>query len=414
MALIDGKAEVAFCRFDGLSGTFEPVPVGTLQALASQMRGGGEDGGTARMMADREGRSWRSRIAPLLLRLTKRTPSARPHLLRAASHARRAMSELGHSMSAARSEAARHGTKPFRCASAGWGPSTLYCSLGMDWLYNDLTYLAARRAGRGFRVALMVHDLLPEVKPQYSGKKMSWHFEQMLLTADVVVVNSDATAADLGVFARACGVGSPAVVKLPMASALRDLVPVRPVVEGVELVEGGFVLCVGTVTIRKNHQLLFDVWERLLVDRGREAVPMLVVVGTRGWLSEETMSRLGRTPEFRGVVVHLADASDECVAWLYEQCAFTVYPSLYEGWGLPVSESLDFGKVCLTTDRSSLPEAGEGLVELLDGVDRGVWADRVWEFWVDVGRRREGEELIRERHRRVTASDAANTILQLR
>jgi glycosyltransferase involved in cell wall biosynthesis len=43
---------------------------------------------------------------------------------------------------------------------------------------------------------------------------------------------------------------------------------------------------------------------------------------------------------------------------LFRNCRFTVYPSTYEGWGMPVTESLAYGKVCITSNTSSLPEAG--------------------------------------------------------
>lgn len=139
----------------------------------------------------------------------------------------------------------------------------------------------------------------------------------------------------------------------------------------------------------------------------------MVVAGARGWLSEETMSRLLRTPVFAGVVHHVADASDREIAWLYENCAFTVYPSLYEGWGLPVSESHDFGKVCVTSDRSSLPEAGEGVALLLDPHDRGSWVEQVLRLWEDVEHRVAREGLVRAGHRRVTAQETADTIAHL-
>jgi glycosyltransferase involved in cell wall biosynthesis len=58
--------------------------------------------------------------------------------------------------------------------------------------------------------------------------------------------------------------------------------------------------------------------------------------------------------------------SDTEIAALYQGCLFTLYPSLYEGWGLPITESLAFGKPCLIADRTSLPEAGGSLVRQFD------------------------------------------------
>jgi glycosyltransferase involved in cell wall biosynthesis len=51
---------------------------------------------------------------------------------------------------------------------------------------------------------------------------------------------------------------------------------------------------------------------------------------------------------------------------LYQGCLFTLFPSFYEGWGLPVTESLTLGKPCLIADRTSLPEAGAGFCRSFD------------------------------------------------
>ena len=280
----------------------------------------------------------------------------------------------------------------------------------MDWLHNDLDFIAERKSAMGFRVALMVHDLLPHVAPQFSGVDLNSYFLGVLDVADIAIVNSDATCCDLQVFAKENSRSMPEVCKLPMGSILVDMTGDRPtsLAPGIE---GDYVLCVGTITLRKNHHLLFDVWERLIAGADLDDVPTLVVAGAQGWLSDETMSRLTRTPSFTGVVLHISDATDENIAWLYEHCAFTVYPSFYEGWGLPVSESHDFGRVCLTTDRSSLPEAAEGLAELLDPYDRGLWHDRILHYSNNRDARAAQEHNIRQGHIRVTARDSANAIL---
>src|SRR5262249_5576839 len=139
----------------------------------------------------------------------------------------------------------------------------------------------------------------------------------------------------------------------------------------------------------------------------------LVVAGQRGWLSDETLARLLLTPELRDAVRFVEGPTDAELAWLYRNCAFTVYPARYEGWGLPVSESLDFGKLCLSSDTSSLPEAGHGLTDLLDPVDRAAWHDRIVHYWdaPDVVAAR--ERAIAADHVRVTAGDTALAVLAM-
>jgi glycosyltransferase involved in cell wall biosynthesis len=61
--------------------------------------------------------------------------------------------------------------------------------------------------------------------------------------------------------------------------------------------------------------------------------------------------------------------SDAQLDWLYTHCMFTVYPSVYEGWGLPVAESLAYGKLCISSNTSSMPEIAGDLIEYFSPYD---------------------------------------------
>jgi hypothetical protein len=121
---------------------------------------------------------------------------------------------------------------------------------------------------------------------------------------------------------------------------------------------GGFVLFVSTIESRKNHIGAFNAWQSLILKHGAHAVPKLVCVGNAGWLNDAVHAKLAASAELRRQVVMLSHISDEDLASLYRNCLFTLYPSHYEGWGLPVTESLSHGKASLISDASSLPEAG--------------------------------------------------------
>ena len=119
-----------------------------------------------------------------------------------------------------------------------------------------------------------------------------------------------------------------------------------------------FVLFVATIEGRKNHQLMLDIWRRMVVDG--DDPPSLVCVGRVGWRTQTFLAELVETNYLDGKIVLLEEISDEHLKLLYSRCLFTVCPSLYEGWGLPVGESLAAGKICVCSDRASLPEvAGE-------------------------------------------------------
>lgn len=73
----------------------------------------------------------------------------------------------------------------------------------------------------------------------------------------------------------------------------------------------------------------------------------------------------------------LSGISDAQLADLYKNCLFTVYPALYEGWGLPVSESLGYGKICITSRSSSMVEIAPHLTPFANPLNPEEWAEQI-------------------------------------
>jgi len=119
-----------------------------------------------------------------------------------------------------------------------------------------------------------------------------------------------------------------------------------------------FVLFCATMESRKDHHLVFSAWLNLLRRHGPERIPRLVCAGRLGWHAQAALDLLAQSPLLRRHVVLTGEVSDDALAALYDACAFTVYNSHYEGWGLPVTESLAYGKVPVVPRHSSLIEAG--------------------------------------------------------
>jgi glycosyltransferase involved in cell wall biosynthesis len=129
-----------------------------------------------------------------------------------------------------------------------------------------------------------------------------------------------------------------------------------------------FVLCVGTLEVRKNHQLLYHLWHRL-VELSGDRVPPLVLAGRPNWGTAELLGQIAADPVVRGRLILLATPTDAELLWLYRHCLFTLFPSYYEGWGLPVAESLAHGKYCICSRAASLPEIAGELIDYHDPFD---------------------------------------------
>ena len=99
----------------------------------------------------------------------------------------------------------------------------------------------------------------------------------------------------------------------------------------------------------------------------------LVLAGGKGWLMDDFATELDGLGIARQVVL-TGYVSDEELAWLYRNCYANLYPSLFEGFGLPVLEGMQFGAPTIVSNTSSLPEVAGDAAILLDPLDIEAWA----------------------------------------
>lgn len=133
---------------------------------------------------------------------------------------------------------------------------------------------------------------------------------------------------------------------------------------GKDLPAPGFVLAVGTLEPRKNLPRLVAAY-RTLPTELQEHHP-LVVVGALGWETGETLEALHSLGDRCTMLGYVSDAE---LAELYARCGAFAYPSLGEGFGLPVLEAMAVGAAVVTSDLSSLPEVGGDAVLYADPHD---------------------------------------------
>jgi glycosyltransferase involved in cell wall biosynthesis len=149
--------------------------------------------------------------------------------------------------------------------------------------------------------------------------------------------------------------------------------------------KSSYILYVGTLEPRKNLVRLVEAYAMTL-ERHGDKTPLLVLAGAKGWLYEEifrTVERLGlqRRVVFTGFV------DDEDLPALFNGALFFVYPSLYEGFGIPVLEAMACGVPVITSNTSSLPEVvGEAGV-LVDPTDASALAVALMALLSDPERR---------------------------
>jgi glycosyltransferase involved in cell wall biosynthesis len=96
----------------------------------------------------------------------------------------------------------------------------------------------------------------------------------------------------------------------------------------------------------------------------------------------DLMRDLRRDPRVAGTLAVFTDADDATLATLYRNAAFCLYPSCYEGYGLPVVEALRHGKAVLASNGGAVPEVVDGFSPCLDPTDDEAWR-RMLQTWIE-------------------------------
>lgn len=247
-----------------------------------------------------------------------------------------------------------------------FGSAALLVNLGSSWA--SVGYMAAvtvLKRDRGLIYIPFIHDLIPVNLPETCAPGLPASFrtwlDDALEQSAAFLVSSKTVAIDLQRYA-----GTRSITILPPLR-LNGPFPVpgqraRPTLRP-------YVLMVATLEHRKNHLLVFEAWSRLLAERGLTGTPLLLCVGRDGPGAEKIREALRLRPQLATCITLAGTLSDEQLASSYAGSLFVICPSLYEGWGLPVTEGLSFGKLILAAHAGALPEVGGTLVSYFDPHD---------------------------------------------
>ncbi|MBI5955550.1 MAG: glycosyltransferase family 4 protein [Chloroflexi bacterium] len=152
---------------------------------------------------------------------------------------------------------------------------------------------------------------------------------------------------------------------------------------------GDFILFVGTIEPRKNLSNLVRAYAYLIKEKARDqALPKLIIAGKRGWLFEEVFS-LVEEWDLGYAIRFIGSVPAEDLPYLYNAARLFVYPSLYEGFGLPLLEAMSCGTPAVASDRSSLPEIAGDAALLVPPEDPEKMAQAIWQALTDEELRRE-------------------------
>lgn len=246
----------------------------------------------------------------------------------------------------------------------------IFLVAGAFWIYPHYDAIARLRQN-GMRFGLFVHDLIQIRNPEYVHEGASTVFQpkfiEALSVSDFVLTNSEFVASDVRKYMAETLNFSVPVKAVPLATELRERADADAPVSAdiLDACSEEFVLCVCTIEIRKNHLYLVRIWERLRAKYG-DKIPRLIFVGKWGWDIDGLTRHLNKSGCVGDWLFIFNSISDGALEYLYKHCLLTAYVSFAEGFGLPIGESLVYGKPCIASNTTSMPEVGGQFARYVD------------------------------------------------
>lgn len=288
---------------------------------------------------------------------------------------------------------------------------------GADWAatYQQLTLPDSQDNPR---VAVLCYDIIPLLFPHFFPEQLtkafSTCFREVFPRADLVVFTAKQIIADAETYCASEGLElkKSGLVYLGSDFHVQYRIGSERLPDG--LVPGRYALFIGTIEPRKGHRLLFEVWKRLLAD----GIPQqndfkLVFVGRKGWLVDELVDEIDAHESAGVSLFRLSNVDDATLQQIYAQAAFCLFPSLYEGFGLPVIEAFRYGKAVISSNKGALLETVGGFSPCLDPLDDGAWYEMM-KIWIEDPAARSGfEEAIRSNFKPRSWKDVAANFFDL-
>lgn len=260
------------------------------------------------------------------------------------------------------------------------GPGDTLVIADVCWDY-PVWHIARMARASGVAVVLVVHDLMPLRRPQFCfplvPKVFGTCLREMTTYADAIVCNSRATEDDLRAWASEQGLGLPATGHFRLGcDGLAPVAnePVRPAVSSFLASSAPCFVAVGTFEPKKNYPTLVRAFERLW----RQGLQVrLLIAGRETVECGDFTQALRQHPEQGQRLLTVHDANDAEVQAAYTGCRALVFPSLFEGFGLPLVEARTRGCRVIASRIPAFEELADSGVMLFNPQDEVELAEAV-------------------------------------
>lgn len=234
----------------------------------------------------------------------------------------------------------------------------------------DRDWLTGLKSGAEASIAVLVHDMIPMDTPEFQTEQSVRQFEARMravaATADWVIASTMVAEGRIrhwfGQWGRTPDCFTAHLGISPLPRRTKNPLGTAP-----------YFVALGTIEPRKNHQLLLDAWH-LMEEADR---PLLHIVGTRGWKNENVLKHLDTSPLMGRCIFEHGALPDDRTRQLLLGATALVFPSLAEGFGLPVLEALQMNVPVIATRLPTIEELVGDAVLYIDSQDAKVWATTI-------------------------------------
>ncbi|WP_295421170.1 glycosyltransferase family 1 protein [Sulfurovum sp.] len=238
------------------------------------------------------------------------------------------------------------------------------------------------------RPVYFIHDLIPIRYPEYAGsgeeKRHTDRLKHVLAYAHGIIVNSHDTLEDIKLFAKEEERKMPPalVAHLGMSSDIRR--------HRDEILNSDYFVMLGTIEPRKNHWLMLHIWRDMVVSLGEHA-PKLVIIGQEGWDSRHVIHMLTQSHKLKDHVIYDRSCSDTKLSQYLTHAKALLFPSFYEGYGIPLLEAISIGTPVIASDLPVFRELANNIPEYLNPLDVNAWAEMIIGYSQKDSKRRDAQ-----------------------
>ena len=299
-------------------------------------------------------------------------------------------------------------------SSAHFNKGDILITASATWSYSSFNQTIRDLKNKGLIFYQIFHDLIPSLYPHYyrdglfGSYFLEWNREAFSLCDGAFPV-SENTKKDMNELLADSQTTTPiTVIRLgeDVYMPATQQTDIENVIDGQD-----FVLAVGTLEIRKNYSVLLDAYRHLARIEGLK-LPLLLIVGKNGWNNGGIKYQCDTDPILRKHTRVLEDVNDQDLLWLYQNCQFSLFPSWYEGWGLPVSECLKNGRPCICSGSSSMVEIAPDLCVLASPYSVADWSAAILYFLQNPNKLSELSQKIRNTYKPTSWTQTSSSIIR--